>query len=232
MGSLDGASGELVNGRRDNCASRAYFACFQAAVAALIRFGIYVADPRPVLGHDATQALFTRELIQRRKVFPAELRRTLPELIGMRHAADYWATGVSEREAGQGLARARTFVERRGRQTEGAALSTEYRIDKLEEAVRRHVEDIQKVILGAFPTADFVVYEGDDPKGVYLAVISDVADGFGVLELVSDRLADLLVDEGIAVHVVPVHRTAPDAQESHEPAYRRNSASASHTAAT
>ena len=109
--SLDGATSELVNGRRHNCASRAYYACFQAAVAALIHFGLHVADPRPAPGHDATQALFARELVQRRKVFPAELRRTLPELIGIRHAADYWATGVSEREAARALARARGFVE-------------------------------------------------------------------------------------------------------------------------
>lgn len=109
--SLDGATSELVNGRRHNCASRAYYACFQAAMAALLRFDLVEPESRPGLGHAAVQALFARELIQRRKVLPAELRRTLPELIGVRQAADYWATGVSEREAGRALARARAFVD-------------------------------------------------------------------------------------------------------------------------
>lgn len=109
--SLDGAASEFVNGRRHNAASRAYYACFQAAIAALIKFGVQATDTKPDLGHNAVQAHFARELIQRRKVFPPELRVTLPELIGIRHAADYWATGVSEREAGRALARARTFVE-------------------------------------------------------------------------------------------------------------------------
>ena len=109
--SLDGAASEFVNGRRHNAASRAYYACFQAALAALIRFGIRPVAARSEVSHSVVQAEFARELIQRRKVFPAELRVTLPELIGIRHAADYWATGVSEREAGRALARARTFVD-------------------------------------------------------------------------------------------------------------------------
>jgi uncharacterized protein (UPF0332 family) len=109
--SLASAEADPAAGRFNSSANRAYYACFQAAVAALIHFGLHVADPRPAPGHDATQALFARELVQRRKVFPAELRRTLPELIGIRHAADYWATGVSEREAARALARARGFVE-------------------------------------------------------------------------------------------------------------------------
>ena len=108
---LDGAASELVNGRRHNCANRAYYACYQAALAALIQFGVRPGQPDPELGHNAVQSFFALELVQRRKVFPSEMRRTLPELIGLRHAADYWAAGVSDREASRALSRARAFVE-------------------------------------------------------------------------------------------------------------------------
>ena len=104
-------------------------------------------------------------------------------------------------------------------------------IEGLDPAVRRHVEDLRQVILRAFPAADLRVYAGDDPVGLYVAVISDTEDGFDVLELVSDRLADLLVEEGVALHVVPVHRTPPEAPGAEGPAYRRYVAPVPHPAA-
>jgi len=109
--SLDGTAAELEQGRRHNSANRAYYACFQAAVAALLLFRLYSSRPAAELSHKAVQALFAGELVQRRKRFPAEFRRTLPDLMAIRHAADYWASGVSEREAARAAARARAFVE-------------------------------------------------------------------------------------------------------------------------
>lgn len=38
--SLAGARSELANGRNINCANRAYYACYQAAVHALMEAGI------------------------------------------------------------------------------------------------------------------------------------------------------------------------------------------------
>ena len=43
--SLLGAESEFVNGRYNNVANRAYYACFQAAIAALV-----LADIRPLSG--------------------------------------------------------------------------------------------------------------------------------------------------------------------------------------
>ena len=38
--SLAGADSEFDNGRYNNCANRSYYACFQAAICALMRAGI------------------------------------------------------------------------------------------------------------------------------------------------------------------------------------------------
>jgi hypothetical protein len=93
-------------------------------------------------------------------------------------------------------------------------LSVDYRIADVEPAVRRHLDELCARLTRAFPDADFVVYEGHDPHGVYLAVISDADDGFDVLDAVVDRLVDLLLEDNVAIHVVPAHRTVPDTGSS------------------
>lgn len=79
----------------------------------------------------------------------------------------------------------------------------------LPSAVRAHVADICLRVQQHAPDAEFLVYEGDDPAGTYIAVISDTIDGFDVLAVVTDRITDLLLQENVAVHVVPVHRQLP-----------------------
>jgi len=74
--SLAGAESELVSGRYDNCANRCYYACFQAAVAALTLEGVR-ADGRS--GHDAVQAQFVDLLINHRKRYYSGLRRMLAD---------------------------------------------------------------------------------------------------------------------------------------------------------
>jgi uncharacterized protein (UPF0332 family) len=87
----------------DSCASRAYFAVFQAEVAALIKLTEF---RQAQWGHDRVQAEFNRRLIQARKVFPASLRSTHYDLLGMRHTADYSDQFISTRTAGQCLRKA------------------------------------------------------------------------------------------------------------------------------
>ena len=54
--SLAGAMSELANRRHQNAANRAYYACYQAAVAALYREGIRPTGKR--WGHDTVRAQF------------------------------------------------------------------------------------------------------------------------------------------------------------------------------
>ena len=102
------AESEYAAGRHQNCANRAYDACYQAAVAAPIDAGIRPKGPR--WGHDTVQAVFMGELVNRRKLFPGELRDTFDRLVGFRETADDEVIFVSEVQAARALRRARSFV--------------------------------------------------------------------------------------------------------------------------
>ena len=108
--SLAGAASEYANSRHNNCANRAYYACFQAALAALVRAGVGRADQAAGWGHGEVQARFVGELINRRKRFPAAFSETLIYGLRLRQTADYKTERVSDVQASRGLVRARAFV--------------------------------------------------------------------------------------------------------------------------
>ena len=109
--SLAGAESEFANERYHNCANRCYYACFQAAIAALIQADIGPRSPRGQWGHDFVQAEFIGQLINRRKIYPASLRDVLERTYTLRQVADYQAEFVTERQAARALRRARQLVE-------------------------------------------------------------------------------------------------------------------------
>ena len=74
---LAGIESELAHRRLNNCARSAYYACFQAAIAALLHEEIFPRDPDDLWGHDLAQASFVGQLIHRHKRYPATLCRTL-----------------------------------------------------------------------------------------------------------------------------------------------------------
>jgi uncharacterized protein (UPF0332 family) len=107
---LASAEGELQHGRTNSCARSAYYACFHAAIAALLQAGLTPPEPARGWGHDWVHASFVGQLIQRRKLYPASLRRILPDLLALRHKGDYRAISVSQREAQQAVHNAQTLV--------------------------------------------------------------------------------------------------------------------------
>jgi uncharacterized protein (UPF0332 family) len=109
--SLAGAESEFVNGRQNNCANRSYYACFQAAIAALIEAGIQPTARREHWGHDFVQAAFIGQLINRQKVYPPALRATLERNFALRQTADYQRGRVSQTEAARAVRRADEFIE-------------------------------------------------------------------------------------------------------------------------
>lgn len=118
--SLAGAESECANRRFNNCTNRAYFASFQAAIAALIRIGIGPSRRDEQWRHDAVQAQFTEQLINRRKVYPASLRSVLERGALLRSRADYETQQVNETQVVRALRQSREFVEtvrRRGDST-------------------------------------------------------------------------------------------------------------------
>jgi uncharacterized protein (UPF0332 family) len=104
--SLASAQADFDAGRFNSCARGTYYACFQAAVAALITEDVVA----PRWGHAYVQAQFSGVLIRRRKRYPTGLREALPLALQLRLRADYQEASVSQRLAGRQLEQARNIV--------------------------------------------------------------------------------------------------------------------------
>lgn len=109
LASLAGSESEFGYQRYDNVANRCYYACFQAAIAALVQAGI---RPRSADGweHRFVQSQFVGQLINRRKWYSESLRETLLQLFTLRQAADYSSHQVSQVRAQRAVQRAQAFV--------------------------------------------------------------------------------------------------------------------------
>jgi uncharacterized protein (UPF0332 family) len=107
--SLQAAERDFANGAFDPCAGRAYFAVFQAALAALLAFTEFKKQDKS-WNHYSVASEFAGRLIHRHKVFPRALAGELEDLRAYRHRADYESRSVTQRQAGQSLRRARRFV--------------------------------------------------------------------------------------------------------------------------
>ena len=87
--------------------NRAYYAAFQAAIAALANISIEIER----ISHEATQANFAIELIQRRKIYPSHLRSYLMDLQAVRNDADYKSKSISSKVAQRQLRKAQEFIK-------------------------------------------------------------------------------------------------------------------------
>ena len=106
---LETAKSELEHNRYNSCANRCYYACFQAAIAALLREGFRASGSQ--WGHEFVQAQFNGQFINRLKRFGANLRRVLPENQLLRNEADYGTSRVTRTEASRAFGKAERFVD-------------------------------------------------------------------------------------------------------------------------
>ena len=86
--------------------SRAYYAMFWAAQAALAAIGIR----RSEWSHRNLQSTFATELVQRRKRYPNHFGSQFYEIFQLRLDADYRWKGISIRKATRAVGWAREFV--------------------------------------------------------------------------------------------------------------------------
>jgi uncharacterized protein (UPF0332 family) len=115
--SLASAQADLTARRFNSCANRAYYAAFQAAIAALIDSGI---EPRgDTWSHAFVLAQFSGTLIRRRKSVPSSLRGLLDTLQDARNVADYEARNVSRDTARKSLRQSRAIVRAVSEKLEG-----------------------------------------------------------------------------------------------------------------
>ena len=105
--SLRTAESEFANGRYNSCANRCYYACFQAAIAALLAEGI---SARGQWSHAFVQGQFVGVLINQRHLYDTQLRRVLADNQTVREKADYRPELVNTTQASRALRRTRTFV--------------------------------------------------------------------------------------------------------------------------
>ena len=104
----------LEHGHADSAVSRAYYAMFQGAQAALGQIGF----DRTRWSHAGLQATFANELTRRRKRLPKILRTYLNEALDLRITADYGLTGLSVRQAARVVGWAEEFLARVGGMTQ------------------------------------------------------------------------------------------------------------------
>lgn len=107
---LQAAERDRTHRAFDPCVSRAYFAAFQAAIAALLALAHYRRRGH-YWDHGEVAAEFTRQLIRQRKIFTGELASTLDDLKTRRHQADYSTISMSDKIAQRTLDKARKLVE-------------------------------------------------------------------------------------------------------------------------
>jgi uncharacterized protein (UPF0332 family) len=93
--------------------SRAYYAMFWAAQAALAHVGIQ----RLKWSHAALQASFVTELIRRRKLYSAFFGPYLNRALQLRLDADYRLKGVSQKQTTQAVRWAQELVAALGKET-------------------------------------------------------------------------------------------------------------------
>ena len=105
--SLLTAESEFANGRYNSCANRSYYACFQAAIAAILNEGI---RPAGQWNHQFVQAQFVGVLINQRKRYDTAQRRVLSDNQSLRDKADYRPEFVTATQASRALRRTRLFV--------------------------------------------------------------------------------------------------------------------------
>src|SRR3954469_14053320 len=87
--SLAGAESEFVNSRYNNCANRSYYACFQAAIHALVVNQVTAPAVDAVWNHGWVQGQFNGLLIKRQHRYSPDLRRVLSANYDLRSDADY-----------------------------------------------------------------------------------------------------------------------------------------------
>jgi len=109
LASLAGADLELASQFFNNAVNRAYYACYQAAVAALVAEGVQPALQN-FWPHDVVHAEFARLLVDDRGSYPTRLRATLKAVFDERLKADYEPDVIGEETAREAVERVREFV--------------------------------------------------------------------------------------------------------------------------
>ena len=70
--------------------------------------------------------------------------------------------------------------------------------------IQKLVKELCNMVRQRFPEAEFEVYEGYEPRGVYIHAYTQADDFLGVMDVVSTRMAEIIEEEGVIVAVIPL----------------------------
>jgi len=76
------------------------------------------------------------------------------------------------------------------------------------EEIQHAIAEVETRIRAVYPEATFRLVEGEDPIGLYLDAYTNAEDAFAVLDLVSDWLVDLSLNDRVHLHVIPLPQEA------------------------
>jgi uncharacterized protein (UPF0332 family) len=209
--SLASARADVRAERHNSAANRAYYAAFQAAVAALIDAEI---RPQEDWEHRFVASQFSGKLVKRRKLYASRLAGTLERLFELRITADYRPSDVSAKEA-----------ERATKLAEGYAseIETNMSTKRLREAAPAYeatavpkmarpadyVRYLKTKILEHYPELEFETHKRG-PRDFTLKVYGDREDLlWDVQDAVGDLRSDILVDHDVWIVFSP-RRPAED----------------------
>lgn len=75
-----------------------------------------------------------------------------------------------------------------------------------DRTVQKLIKELCALITAQFPEATFEIYEGDDPKGIYIYAYADIEDSLDMLPYVSDKMVEIVEEEGVIICVVPMEK--------------------------
>jgi uncharacterized protein (UPF0332 family) len=104
------ASSALAHRRYNNSVHRAYYACFQAAIAALQHASVGPRGAHSGWAHASVQAECVGRLIHQRTQYPERLRHVLARHLTLRHLADFAPEMVTYLQASRAVQRAQDFL--------------------------------------------------------------------------------------------------------------------------
>ena len=74
---------------------------------------------------------------------------------------------------------------------------------------------LESLIRGRYPDAEFTIFEGEDPDGVYLRVTVDLDDPDEVMDVAVDALYRIQVEQELPLYIIPVQPLERAAAQLH-----------------
>lgn len=195
--SLASAAADVRAKRYNSAANRAYYAAFQAAVAALIHWRVRSAETK--WEHRFVSEEFSGKLIRGRKVFGGEFAGTLNRLFSIRLTGDYRDVDVSRGDGNAAHRKSERFVSAIRARMEvsetrepGAAYGRSMKRTKV-KTPEECVAEMREVILRDFPHLELRTEQRNARDFTIEAwgVTDKESERFSqIYDLVSDMLVD------------------------------------------